>query len=94
MCWWCLCPTHGGRGQSRWGAGRWHLMLVLLCVLCCCVLSWTVLLANRPVEIYGGKVTNKQTLLHRKYSHHKNTQILLGLVSWWGVISDYRSFGV
>ncbi len=35
--------------------------------LCFCVLSWTELLANRLVAINGGKVTNKQTLLHCKY---------------------------
>ncbi len=40
MCWWQCWSTHGGRGQSRWEVGWWHLMLVLLCVLCvvCCVL--------------------------------------------------------
>ncbi len=35
--------------------------------LCFCVSSWTKLLANQLVAIDGGKVTNKQTLLHCKY---------------------------
>ena len=34
--------------------------------LCFCVSSWTKLLANRLVAIDGGKLTNKQTLLHCK----------------------------
>jgi hypothetical protein len=35
--------------------------------LCFCVLFWTELLASQLVAIDGGKVTNKQTLLHCKY---------------------------
>jgi hypothetical protein len=39
LCWWRLWPTHGGRGQSCWGVGRRHLMLVVVCfVLLCFVL--------------------------------------------------------
>ncbi len=42
MCWWCHWPTNGGRGQSRWGEGRRHLMLVVVCfVLLCFVLEGT-----------------------------------------------------
>jgi hypothetical protein len=42
MCWWCRWPTHGGRGQSHWGLGLQHLMLVVVCfVLLCFVLDRT-----------------------------------------------------
>ena len=42
MCWWHHWPTHGGRGQSRWGVGQRHLMLVVVCfVLLCFVVDRT-----------------------------------------------------
>jgi hypothetical protein len=42
MCWWRHWPTHGGRGQRRWGVGWGHLMLVVVCfVLLCFVLDYT-----------------------------------------------------
>ena len=38
-----------GEGKAAEGQGG-GIPCSLLCVLCCCVLSWTVLLANRLVE--------------------------------------------
>jgi hypothetical protein len=31
MFWWRHWPTHGGRGQSRWGVGQGHFMMVVVC---------------------------------------------------------------
>jgi hypothetical protein len=56
-----------GEGKAGGGKGG-GISCWLLCVLCCCVLSWTILLANQLVEIHGGKVTNNQTLRNCKSS--------------------------
>ncbi len=55
-----------GEGKAAGGQGG-DISCWLLCVLCCCVLSWTILLANRLLEIDGGKVIHKQTLHNCKY---------------------------
>jgi hypothetical protein len=39
MSWGCIWPTHGGRGQSRWGVG-WRRLSWLLCIFVFCVLCF------------------------------------------------------
>jgi hypothetical protein len=74
--WGRRCPTHGERGQSRWGVG-WRLILlvvVLFCVVLCCVVCCVV--CGERFLIFSYRSGRKSTLAKAKWptfvqSYHK-----------------------